>query len=86
MKNAFAVIASVGIPIAILAVIMVCTAYWPRTSDAAVPYTHVREWIPDRDQVNAPVVWVDPETGCQYLIAGGITPRLSRGGHPICRQ
>ena len=35
-------------------------------------------------------VWRDPETGCQYLIwqsrrHGGVTPRLTADGRPMCR-
>ncbi|SOB78530.1 hypothetical protein SAMN06297144_0035 [Sphingomonas guangdongensis] len=35
-------------------------------------------------------VWRDPDTGCQYLLwerrrQGGITPRLTPEGRPICR-
>ncbi|WP_443029927.1 DUF6440 family protein [Sphingomonas sp. ZB1N12] len=34
-------------------------------------------------------VWRDPETGCQYLLwerrrRGGITPRLTMEGRPMC--
>jgi hypothetical protein len=34
-------------------------------------------------------VWRDPDTGCQYLLwrgrrDGGITPRLTPDGRPIC--
>ena len=35
----------------------------------------------------APVVWTDPDTGCQYLLAsnGAASPRLGATGRPICR-
>lgn len=36
-------------------------------------------------------VWRDPDTGCQYLLwerrqRGGITPRLTPDGRPMCRR
>jgi hypothetical protein len=36
-------------------------------------------------------VWRDPDTGCQYLLwerrqRGGITPRLTPEGRPMCRS
>lgn len=67
----------------LLAVLVGCA----QAPDASAPTSVERRGIEDtKAQVSR---YIDPETGCEYLVSwiykgGGLTPRLGPGGEPMC--
>lgn len=87
-KTALRLIVSVllGLVVAAVFFTVVTVSGCGPTPQAEMPRPPVKEAMVAVDKYSGVAVFTDPETGCQYLVRTGLTPRLDKYGKQICPQ